>query len=30
MKKGYEVYNYGMYSDKDEHQLTYVKIGLFS
>lgn len=29
-EKGYEVYNYGMYSDKDEHQLTYVKIGLLA
>ena len=27
-KKGYEVYNYGMYSSKDENQLTYVEVGL--
>jgi len=27
-QKGYEVYNYGMYSSKDENQLTYVEVGL--
>ncbi len=27
---GHEVDNYGMYSAEDEHQLTYVKIGLLS
>lgn len=29
-EKGYEVDNYGMYSQEDEHQLTYVKIGLLA
>lgn len=29
-EKGYEVDNYGMYSNEDEHQLTYVKIGLLA
>lgn len=28
--KGHEVDNYGMYSADDEHQLTYVKIGLLA
>lgn len=28
--KGHEVDNYGMYSAEDEHQLTYVKIGLLA
>ena len=27
---GHEVYNYGMYSAEDEHQLTYVQIGILS
>lgn len=27
-QKGHEVYNYGMYSSKDENQLTYVEVGL--
>lgn len=26
--KGHEVYNYGMYSSKDENSLTYVEVGL--
>lgn len=26
--KGHEVYNYGMFSSKDEKQLTYVEVGL--
>lgn len=28
--KGYSVFNYGMYSNDDEHQLTYVKNGLLA
>ena len=27
---GHEVYNYGMYSDKDPHQLTYVQNGILA
>lgn len=27
---GHEVFNYGMYSAEDEHQLTYVQNGIFS
>lgn len=29
-KAGHTVINYGMYSDKDTHQLTYVQVGLLS
>ena len=28
--KGYEVYNYGMYSQEDENQITYVEAGLLT
>jgi len=29
-EKGYEVYNYGMYSAEDEAQLTYVQVGILT
>lgn len=30
LKKGYEVYNYGMYSTNDEVSLTYVQVGILT
>ncbi len=29
-KKGYKVYNYGMYSAEDSNQLTYVQVGILA
>jgi len=29
-KKNHQVFNYGMYSKEDQHQLTYVKVGLLA